>query len=85
MEYILLTLIVLITISKLKGLKNLFKSRESYRKDLSSFLDKAEAQYGKDGKDIFLGIGIIFMMLLCLMYLIFYILAMTYVGSVCSN
>lgn len=52
MEYILLMFIVIITISKLRGLKHLFKSRESYKKDLSVIFDKAEKQYGKDAMDI---------------------------------
>lgn len=83
MKYILLLMIVFIIVSKLNTIKNLLKTETQRREEFLNIHKKFDDLCGKEvGKDMLIGFGLIFGLLLCGMYFFFYLLSMIYVNNI---
>lgn len=82
MVYVLLVLIVFILKQKFRTIKSLFRSDEDSKKFLSQAYFKADDKFGKEnGRTVILGFTFILIVFFTLVYLLFYILSMIYVGG----
>lgn len=83
MKYILLLMIVFIIASKLNTIKNLLKTETQRKEEFLNIHKKFDDLCGKEvGKDMLIGFGLIFGLLLCGMYFFFYLLSMIYVNNI---